>query len=128
MKTHHGFGSRRPTVALPEMAGTAMRNFGRIREIERRWLQLFINMELILEKKDADDWLYRGEGAANLVLGYSGSSSAFVSQFLEHSEVGKVIRVPKAPLKKSEAVISATMLTTHEQLLWKDMLELMICS
>ncbi|XP_031477879.1 inositol-pentakisphosphate 2-kinase-like isoform X1 [Nymphaea colorata] len=76
-------------------------------------------MELILEEKDADDWLYRGEGAANLVLGYSGSSSAFV---------GKVIRVPKASLKKSEAVTSATILTTHEQLLWKDMPELVICS
>ncbi|CAN1835536.1 Inositol-pentakisphosphate 2-kinase [Linum perenne] len=36
-------------------------------------------MDLKLEKKDADDWIYRGEGAANLVLAYSGSSPAFVN-------------------------------------------------
>lgn len=35
-------------------------------------------MELILEEKDARDWTYRGEGAVNLVLAYSGSSPAFV--------------------------------------------------
>ncbi|KAJ0750769.1 putative inositol-pentakisphosphate 2-kinase [Helianthus annuus] len=34
--------------------------------------------ELILEAKDAGDWIYRGEGAANLILSYTGSSSSFV--------------------------------------------------
>lgn len=32
-------------------------------------------MEVILGEKDAGDWIYRGEGAANLVLAYGGSSS-----------------------------------------------------
>ena len=35
-------------------------------------------MEVILEAKDAFDWVYRGEGAANLVLAYTGSSPSFV--------------------------------------------------
>ena len=36
------------------------------------------SMEMVLEEKDASDWTYRGEGAVNLVLAYSGSSSSFV--------------------------------------------------
>lgn len=35
-------------------------------------------MEVLLEAKDAGDWTYRGEGAANLVLAYKGSSPSFV--------------------------------------------------
>jgi len=35
-------------------------------------------MEVTLREKEADDWIYRGEGAANLVLAYIGSSPAFV--------------------------------------------------
>ena len=35
-------------------------------------------MEVKLEKKDAADWSYRGEGAANIVLAYTGSSPSFV--------------------------------------------------
>lgn len=35
-------------------------------------------MEVILKEKEADDWVYRGEGAANLVLSYIGSSPTFV--------------------------------------------------
>lgn len=35
-------------------------------------------MEVKLQQNDAADWIYRGEGAANLVLGYTGSSPAFV--------------------------------------------------
>lgn len=38
-------------------------------------------MEVNLEQKDAVDWAYRGEGAANLVLAYIGSSPAFVCFF-----------------------------------------------
>jgi len=38
-------------------------------------------MEMILEEKDASDWIYRGEGGANLVLAYAGSSPLFVSLF-----------------------------------------------
>lgn len=35
-------------------------------------------MEIVLEQKDAVDWIYRGEGAVNLVLAYTGSSPLFV--------------------------------------------------
>ena len=35
--------------------------------------------KVVLERKDAADWIYRGEGAANIVLAYTGSSPAFVS-------------------------------------------------
>lgn len=38
-------------------------------------------MEVVLEAKDAGDWTYRGEGAANLVLAYTGSSPSFVCLF-----------------------------------------------
>lgn len=34
-----------------------------------------------MEPKDAFDWSYRGEGAVNLVLAYTGSSPTFVSLF-----------------------------------------------
>lgn len=36
-------------------------------------------MDRVLEEKDAADWVYRGEGAANIVVAYTGSSPAFVS-------------------------------------------------
>ncbi|CAB4267525.1 unnamed protein product [Prunus armeniaca] len=68
-------------------------------------------MEVVLEKKDAADWVYRGEGAANLVLGYSGSAPAFI---------GKVMRLQKAPINGSKSMNSPTALTMHERLLWKD--------
>ncbi|KAI8562392.1 hypothetical protein RHMOL_Rhmol03G0033500 [Rhododendron molle] len=43
-------------------------------------------MEVALERKDADDWIiYRGEGAANIVLAYSRSSPTFVCSFMLHS-------------------------------------------
>lgn len=41
-----------------------------------------IQMEIGLEPKDAVDWSYRGEGAVNLVLAYTGSSPSFVSLFI----------------------------------------------
>ncbi|KAF8377913.1 hypothetical protein HHK36_031301 [Tetracentron sinense] len=69
------------------------------------------SMEVVLEGKDAADWIYRGEGAANLVLSYTGSSPAFV---------GKVIRVQKAPKSRSTCMIGASILSMHECLLWND--------
>jgi len=36
-------------------------------------------MELTLTEEDAAHWVYRGEGAANLVLSYTGSSPSYVS-------------------------------------------------
>ncbi|GAV88707.1 Ins_P5_2-kin domain-containing protein [Cephalotus follicularis] len=73
-------------------------------------------MELILEQKDAVDWDYRNEGAANLVLAYTGSSPAFV---------GKVMRIQKAARKNENINCSASYLTTHEKLLWRDNEELL---
>jgi len=35
-------------------------------------------MEVILQEEDAGKWVYRGEGAANLVLAYTGSFPTFV--------------------------------------------------
>ncbi|VVB07595.1 unnamed protein product [Arabis nemorensis] len=76
---------------------------------------------MILEGKDACDWVYRGEGGANLVLAYSGSSSSS-SLF-----VGKVIRIQKARKNdkaKSNANGVFSVLTSDEQLLWKENKEL----
>ncbi|XP_059460195.1 inositol-pentakisphosphate 2-kinase-like isoform X2 [Corylus avellana] len=67
--------------------------------------------EVFLEHKDAADWVYRGEGAANLVLAYTGSSPFFV---------GKVMRIRKAARNKTARVRSPTALSTHERLLWRD--------
>lgn len=68
-------------------------------------------MELILEEKDAGDWSYRGEGAVNLVLAYSGSSPALS---------GKIIRVQKIQRNGSDTVIRRSVLSKHECILWKD--------
>ncbi|KAK0576442.1 hypothetical protein LWI29_017570 [Acer saccharum] len=81
-------------------------------------------MEDVLEQKDAADWVYRGEGAANLVLAYTGSSPAFV---------GKVLRLQKAQrntadVTKTECVNGESVLTKHEQLVWRDNKELVSSS
>ncbi|CAO2835121.1 unnamed protein product [Amaranthus hypochondriacus] len=68
-------------------------------------------MELILEEKDARDWTYRGEGAVNLVLAYSGSSPAFM---------GKIIRVQKVAKNGSKYEAARLVLSKHECTLWKD--------
>lgn len=73
-----------------------------------------------MERKDAADWIYRGEGAANLVLAYAGLSPTFV---------GKVIRLQKAPRKgEQQRVNAASVLTIHEKLLWRDHDELISSS
>ncbi|XP_078431173.1 inositol-pentakisphosphate 2-kinase-like isoform X2 [Wolffia australiana] len=66
--------------------------------------------------EDAAEWAYRGEGAANLVLGYCGSSPDLV---------GKVLRVQKVKRKKSSWKGAARepglpVLTPHERVLWRD--------
>ncbi|KAI8545211.1 hypothetical protein RHMOL_Rhmol07G0023800 [Rhododendron molle] len=73
-------------------------------------------MEVVLELKDADYWIYRGEGAANLVLAYSGSSPTFV---------GKVLRIQKAPRTESprngyDSEDSHSALTNDECLNWRE--------
>lgn len=72
-------------------------------------------MDLILEEKDAADWVYRGEGAANIVLTYTGSAPTFV---------GKVLRIRKAPENGTQSSNGILSFSNHERLLWKDFEEL----
>ncbi|XWS14544.1 hypothetical protein CRYUN_Cryun35bG0019000 [Craigia yunnanensis] len=72
--------------------------------------------KVILEQKDAVDWVFRGEGAANLVLAYTGSSPAFV---------GKVMRIQKSQRNGKNGVNGNGALITHERLLWQENEELM---
>lgn len=64
---------------------------------------------MALHKNDAPHWVYRGEGAVNLVLAYNGSSPLFV---------GKVLRIQKASRKVAPG--SEQWLNGHERLIWKD--------
>uniref|UniRef100_A0A7N2KSC7 Inositol-pentakisphosphate 2-kinase n=1 Tax=Quercus lobata TaxID=97700 RepID=A0A7N2KSC7_QUELO len=67
---------------------------------------------LVLEEKDAGDWAYRGEGACNLVLAYTGSSPSFM---------GKVMRVQKVPRRVgSPGSRCPTALSENERVLWKE--------
>lgn len=74
-------------------------------------MDYLLQMEVVLEQKDAADWVYRGEGAANLVLAYIGSCAAFF---------GKVLRIGKAPRNRMQSLNSPSALSMHECLLWKD--------
>ncbi|KAK4270942.1 hypothetical protein QN277_019706 [Acacia crassicarpa] len=76
-------------------------------------------MESTLGIEDAADWVYRGEGAENIILAYTGFSPAYI---------GKVMRIRKAPKSGSQVVKSHTPLTEHERLLWKDVDELILSS
>nr|XP_043607382.1 inositol-pentakisphosphate 2-kinase-like [Erigeron canadensis]XP_043607383.1 inositol-pentakisphosphate 2-kinase-like [Erigeron canadensis]XP_043607384.1 inositol-pentakisphosphate 2-kinase-like [Erigeron canadensis]XP_043607385.1 inositol-pentakisphosphate 2-kinase-like [Erigeron canadensis] len=67
--------------------------------------------ELKLERKDAGEWIYRGEGAANLILSYTGSSPPFV---------GKVLRVQKVKRNGTNCEELSSVLSEHECLLWKE--------
>ncbi|KAK8696168.1 hypothetical protein V6N13_001305 [Hibiscus sabdariffa] len=73
--------------------------------------------KVILDQKDAVDWVYRGEGAANLVLAYNGSSPVFM---------GKVMRIQKSQRKGKSRVHENEGLTAHERLLWREYKELMV--
>ncbi|KAJ6684876.1 INOSITOL POLYPHOSPHATE KINASE 1 [Salix purpurea] len=74
-------------------------------------------MEVKLEQKDAADWSYRGEGAANIVLAYTGSSPSFI---------GKVMRITKKARNGSSPKRDSnpSVLTEQERLLWRDVEEL----
>ncbi|XP_020238335.1 inositol-pentakisphosphate 2-kinase [Cajanus cajan] len=80
-------------------------------------------MALTLKEQDAAHWVYRGEGAVNLVLAYTGSSPSFI---------GKVIRIRKAPRNGSQSkgasVRNSIALTPHERVLWKDVHQLISSS
>ncbi|WVY92203.1 hypothetical protein V8G54_037717 [Vigna mungo] len=80
-------------------------------------------MALTLKEEDAADWVYRGEGAVNLVLAYAGSSPSFI---------GKVIRLRKAPKNGLESngvsVRNSIALTPQERILWKNVDQLISSS
>ncbi|XP_014502609.1 inositol-pentakisphosphate 2-kinase [Vigna radiata var. radiata] len=80
-------------------------------------------MALTLKEEDAADWVYRGEGAVNLVLAYAGSSPSFI---------GKVIRLRKAPNNGLESngvsVRNSIALTPQERILWKNVDQLISSS
>nr|XP_043613161.1 inositol-pentakisphosphate 2-kinase-like [Erigeron canadensis] len=71
---------------------------------------------MVLEAKDAGDWVYRGEGGLNIVLAYKGSSPNFI---------GKVLRVRKLKRNASEYEKAPSVLSKHECLIWKDVGELL---
>ncbi|KAI3959051.1 hypothetical protein MKX01_023727 [Papaver californicum] len=74
---------------------------------------------ILLEEEDAKDWVYRGEGAVNIVLGYIGSSPTFV---------GKVLRIQKVPKFKEQYTVGTSDFSVHEKILWKDLFDLDTCS
>lgn len=68
---------------------------------------------MTLEAKDAGEWAYRGEGAANLVLAYTGSFPPFV---------GKVLRVRKITRNGTEYDNGLSGLSKQECLLWDELI------
>lgn len=108
---------------------------------------------LVLGEKDAGDWAYRGEGACNLVLAYTGSSPSFVNQkikpyhfsnslhnyacmyvcayvcmyVLMYVQMGKVMRVKKVPRVGSAGSRSPTALSEKERVLWKEIDDIVSC-
>uniref|UniRef100_A0A1J3EFS7 Inositol-pentakisphosphate 2-kinase n=1 Tax=Noccaea caerulescens TaxID=107243 RepID=A0A1J3EFS7_NOCCA len=72
-------------------------------------------MEIVLEPKDAFDWSYRGEGAVNLVLAYTGSSPTFL---------GKIMRIQKMP-KEGKQENGET--SENEKLIWGEFKDLVSC-
>lgn len=72
-------------------------------------------MAMVLQANDAGEWCYRGEGAVNLVLAYTGQHPDFV---------GKVLRVQKVPRNESQWENGHPGLTEMECLIWKEFEEL----
>ncbi|XP_072961241.1 inositol-pentakisphosphate 2-kinase IPK1-like isoform X1 [Typha angustifolia] len=76
-------------------------------------------MQMVLRAEDAKEWVYKGEGAANLILSYCGSSSALL---------GKVLRVQKVPRDRTEPANTCVILSKHELLLWGEVSEIVEAS
>lgn len=70
-----------------------------------------------LHKEDAEGWLYRGEGAANIVLAYHGDRPSFL---------GRVLRIRKAPRNNKNDNLdqvkkdSKPVLSVDERKLWRE--------
>eukprot|EP00252_Welwitschia_mirabilis_P023919 TRINITY_DN6898_c0_g1_i1.p1 TRINITY_DN6898_c0_g1~~TRINITY_DN6898_c0_g1_i1.p1 ORF type:complete len:497 (+),score=87.95 TRINITY_DN6898_c0_g1_i1:124-1614(+) len=70
-----------------------------------------------LDEKDAEEWSYKGEGGANVILQYCGTSPDFI---------GKVLRLQKVSLKSLNDRGSnkdSPILSTTEQDIWEDLQE-----
>ncbi|CAK9237685.1 unnamed protein product [Sphagnum troendelagicum] len=74
--------------------------------------------ELELYKDDAEGWLYRGEGAANIVLAYHGSRPAFIGRVLRIRKVSSHDSKPK-PSTAAE-MAQKPILSEDEQKLWRE--------
>ncbi|KAF7051583.1 hypothetical protein CFC21_059810 [Triticum aestivum] len=74
-----------------------------------------VDMEVALQACDAADWVYKGEGAANLILSYTGSSP---------SMLGKVMRAKKVLNDKAQPAPNYVNFSSYEQLMWGDIPEL----
>ncbi|XP_020166707.1 inositol-pentakisphosphate 2-kinase IPK1 isoform X1 [Aegilops tauschii subsp. strangulata] len=72
-------------------------------------------MEVALQAGDAADWVYKGEGAANLILSYTGNSP---------SMFGKVLRAKKVLNDKAQPAPNCVNFSSYEQLVWGDIPEL----
>ncbi|XP_051219612.1 inositol-pentakisphosphate 2-kinase IPK1 [Lolium perenne] len=66
-------------------------------------------MDVLLQAGDAGDWVYKGEGAANLILSYTGSSP---------SMLGKVLRAKKILNDKAQPAPTCEAFSSSEQLVW----------
>jgi inositol-pentakisphosphate 2-kinase len=74
--------------------------------------------ELELYKEDAEGWLYRGEGAANIVLAYHGSRPAFIGRVLRIRKVSSHDSKPKPSTAAEKA--QKPILSEDEQKLWRE--------
>ncbi|KAI8574622.1 hypothetical protein RHMOL_Rhmol01G0368400 [Rhododendron molle] len=83
---------------------------------------------IVLELKDVDDWIYRGEGAVNLFLAYSGSTPTFVCSFILHSYDDFVVleryyaykRLPGLNLPETDTIVRKVIQLCDECLLWRE--------
>ncbi|KAJ4754259.1 Inositol-pentakisphosphate 2-kinase [Rhynchospora pubera] len=66
-------------------------------------------MKIVITAEDVNDWVYKGEGAANLILSYQGSLPLLL---------GKVLRVQKVSKDETIPPMACAELSTHEQLIW----------
>ncbi|KAE8712700.1 hypothetical protein F3Y22_tig00110236pilonHSYRG00101 [Hibiscus syriacus] len=67
--------------------------------------------KVILDQKDAVDWIYRDEGVANLVLAYTGSSPAFMrvhvtEEFLLSVEKNVTCHCPACRIDSSQVDVN----------------------
>uniref|UniRef100_A0A8R7TUV7 Inositol-pentakisphosphate 2-kinase n=1 Tax=Triticum urartu TaxID=4572 RepID=A0A8R7TUV7_TRIUA len=72
-------------------------------------------MEVALQAYDVADWVYKGEGTANVILSYTVSSP---------SMLGKGLRAKKVLNDKAQPAPNCVNFSSYEQLVWGDIPEL----